>query len=112
MPSCITLVALDGHNKAEPGRLDGWVVLDEELCALLGESPDPVKFVAHWYDIICPSLAMGFTLLELRGRYEFMQQNHEQKQTDTAYVVVYRTLIKIVDYLIENYSTDAWKEWK
>lgn len=89
MPNCFSLT-----RKGEKTPTD-FIIVDEELCAMLGVPVHPTAWVEHWYNIIGLSLACGKSLEELTKQYK------EEKA---------ERLVKIAEYLGENYVTNAWCE--
>ena len=85
MPNCYTLTK---KGETEPCcRLK----IDEELCTLLGEVPDPKYWVAGWDFNIGFALACGKTFPEIRERVKEDER-----------------LLKIVNHLERNYTPNAW----
>lgn len=61
MPACFQLFRKDGSS---PDPIP-FPVVDEEICAHLGVTPDPVKYYMGWYDAIGFLLAIGKTWSEI-----------------------------------------------
>jgi hypothetical protein len=78
-----------------------FVEVDEEICRFFNQEPDPVKYVAGWYDSIGVRLAMGMSLSGIKQ--EFEQEINKQGMES-----IYLALFKICEYLEENYNSNAW----
>lgn len=93
MPNCFRLTR---KGEREPIALQK---LDEELCGLLGESVHPKFWVIGWYAVIGFAIATGKKLgsTELREYVADMPEETER-------------LLKILDYLEENFTDEAWVE--
>jgi hypothetical protein len=87
MPNCFTLTRKT-ELEAGPVQL---TLIDEELCAYLGQEVDPDNWVYGWYNSIGLMLAIGKSFEECREI--FAESNH---------------LLPIVAYLEANFVTDAW----
>ena len=89
MPNCFTLTK---KGEKEPSLLND---IDKELCELLNEPFSTQYYVAAWYDTIGLCLAIGHSWDKMRETFEGSEK-----------------LQKVIDYLEENYTTDAWYEVK
>jgi len=88
MPNCFTLTRI---GSTVPSALSQ---VDEALCRHLGVAVHPTKYVAHWYSIIGFALACGAELNQ-----EMVNQYRDDPE-----------LHRIAEYLLENYTSDAWAE--
>ena len=92
MPNYFTLTR---KGEAEPVDL---VKLDAELCAHLGAQCDPKRWVAGWHDSVGLMLALGKSLDDIRSVYDGSGKGG----------YTHEPTVKIVDYLKENFTSDAW----
>ena len=65
-----------------------FVAIDEAMCAHFGVTPDPDRYYRNWYNVEGFGLAMGHDWDKLR------KINPDRKD--------------IIDWLEENYISDAW----
>ena len=110
MPNCFSLA-----RKTDPKNPVSFAEIDNELCAILGVTPDPVKFVtphpsapgwANWYDTIGLRLALGYPLEGTKGDKSLdMTPTEEFTEGDREFCANYN---KILKHLRENYLADAW----
>ena len=77
--------------------------LDDELCAHLGVTPDPVKYVAGWFDFIGLFHALDKSHDEVRAKIKKCIED------DPAYTG-YQQWLKILDYLEEHFTVNSWTE--
>ena len=91
MPVCFTLTK-NGCN--EPATFQS---IDEEICQMLGEPCDPVKFCLGWYDQIGFSLACGKDWSYIVGL-----MNPDECPGDLK-------LLAICAYLQANYTANCWR---
>lgn len=100
MPNCIQLM-----RKTEPHAPVQFQQIDEELCAHFGAAVHPTKWYLNWYDLLGFSLAIGKTFGELRDQYRtaFYQKDNPYRDFD-------RQLVRVIDYLDENFKVEAWAE--
>jgi hypothetical protein len=84
MPNCFQLTR---KGETEPIKL---IEIDEELCKHFNTPVDPKYWFRAWYHIIGLGLAMGSTWDKLREDYP--------------------ELLEVIDYLDENYTSNAWCE--
>ena len=100
MPNCFQLI-----RKSAPQ--EGPVVLqkvDEEMCAFFRVPCDPVKWYHYWYDTIGFSLAMG-------SSFEYQRQSvKDNPNPDDESVDWDKRTIEIIDWLDENFTTDAFAQ--
>lgn len=89
MPNCFQL-----YKKGEDSPSD-LVVVDNEMCAHFGASPDPVRYFEAWFDIIGFRLATGYSFVDMR--VEFAKDAR---------------LVEIVDWLDQHYSPNAFYQCK
>ena len=68
-----------------------FVDIDEKLCAHMGVEPHPKNYLYGWYDSIGLGLAMGKTWDEMRTWWD-----------DNS------PMQKVINYLEERYTPDAW----
>lgn len=79
-------------------------VIDEEMCKFFNQPCDPVKYMDEWYDIIGFNLAMDLSFDKQRVKYiEKSKQGNELGE-------FCKNLVKIIDWLDENFTYDAWAE--
>jgi hypothetical protein len=89
MPSCFQLIK---KGSKEPSIIHD---VDEELYNHFGMEINPEEWYRDWYNSIGVGLALGHSFSKLRTIYSEFPE-----------------LIKVVDYLEENYLVDAWYEYK
>ncbi len=85
MPHCFQLI------NRETGKADSFVEIDETICKYMDWPIDGDKFAFGWYDVIGLGLALGKSFDEIRRYY-----------TDEP------ELLKIIDWLDQRYTSDAW----
>lgn len=85
MPNCFQLI------RKTTGEAETFVIIDEEICAHLNVEPDPIEFLAGWYDSIGIRAASGNDWAKIR---------EDLKEYDT--------LSRIVDFLEEHYTISSW----
>jgi len=86
MPHCFSLTR---KGEKETATLQS---VDDAMCAHFGTIPNPKEWYKNWYSTIGLGLAVGHSLQKLK---EFWPDKSE-----------------IIDWLDENYTSDAWREWK
>lgn len=91
MPNCFSLTR---KGEKEPTNLNR---VDEELCQHLEVDVHETRFVAGWYDIFGLAMALGVHI----GEEKMDEIAGEDKH-----------LRKILAYLRENFTDDAWYEHK
>lgn len=89
MPNCFTLTR---KSDLESGPV-AFAKIDDEMCGAFGITPDPKKYYCQWYDIVGFGLAVGKSFSDLREIW------HDQPK-----------YLQIVDWLDENFTSDAWCE--
>ena len=103
------------------GQPENLSKIDEDLCGLLGETPDPDYYVrpladapafTNWYDSIGGRLACGWPLEgEKDGKTLDLIKMPVEGETEEQ-LAVYRKFEanynKILAHLRENYTSDAW----
>jgi hypothetical protein len=94
MPNCIQY-----RRKGEKDAIT-LAKLDDEVCEYLGVTPDPNKFYLGWFDYIGLFHAMGKS-------NDWIRESIEELGPDSKYRIAYG---KILDYLEENFTTNAWVE--
>ena len=77
-------------------------VIDEELCEMLIEPVDPVRYVFCWFDIIGLFIAIGKSYSEIRVILNKVTAGEHDYRD-------YIQLTKIVDYLEANYDAEGWR---
>ena len=93
MPNCYSLTKL---NEKTPTTL---ITIDEELCTLLNVIPHSSDWVCNWENTIGLALAMGLDWTAIRHNF-----SQDGMMTDD--------LSKIISYLSENYTANAWHQSK
>ena len=91
MPNCFQLRKKDSRT---PEKLSA---VDDAICAHLGVEVHPTKYHASWYDFIGFHIALGKKL----GGEELQE---------TVSAAGDETWTKILSFLEETYSSDAWVE--
>ena len=86
MPNCFILTK---KGESEPTSL---VKVDEEICAAMNMLVDDKWWCCGWYDSIGLSIAIG-------KDWDWMRNHFDSPET-----------MAIIDFLEENYVTDAWAE--
>lgn len=110
MPNCFSL-----QRKSDPkaGNVP-FSQIDEELCKLFEVPVHEKYYIFGWYDCIGFKVAMGKKLPEIREGFEEMKLEYQTSPTPndmTAEMIEWCDgILKVTDYLIENYTTDAWAE--
>jgi hypothetical protein len=101
MPQCYTLTR-KGQNEPEFRTK-----IDEELCKLLGLPVHPEYWVRDWDNVIGFALACGKTMDQVR---EMLLQYREKaiKKNNEDGANYYRDLLKIQEYLDQNFTVNAW----
>lgn len=96
MPNCFHLVR---KGTTEAALL---IKIDEEICELLGVPVHPKFWCLEWFDIIGFGIATGKSLgsQELRNFVASFIMTDEGPER----------LLKILTYLEENYTSNAWVE--
>ena len=94
MPNCFQLTR-KGEDK--PMLLQA---IDDEMCAAFGEPTDPNKWLWNWYDTIGLGLALGHDWQKLREIYE-------PEDADDWF---YHRLMRVIDWLEQNFTAYAWTE--
>jgi len=94
MPNCFSL-----SRKAEPTKPVRFVEIDAEICKHLDVPCDDVKYYLGWYDFVGWRLAIGKSLGEVKVEVEANVDNPLTPE-----------MLKLVQYLIDNYTSDAWAE--
>jgi hypothetical protein len=100
MPVCFQLFSKETN---QPEKLS---LVDDRLCAFLGVTPHEHNYVHGWYDSIGFRLAIGKTFPQIREEF------NEKISYEAEYKSVYQNLIRCLDWLEENYSTNSWWEPK
>jgi hypothetical protein len=86
MPNCFTLTR---KGETAPMKLSA---VDDFICKLLNEDPDPVLWCRWWYDTLGLGLALGHTFNELRKQF-----------ADTD-------LIEVIDALDEHFTVYSFSQ--
>lgn len=100
MPVCFQLYKKGEQSAATLNSID------EAMCVHFNQPVDPKKYLAGWYDTIGFKLAMGKNWEQIR--VDFRELAVEWPDEDTQMWV--RTMLKITDWLEENYTSDSWRE--
>jgi len=104
MPSCFQLI---DRNTGQP---EFFQVIDQQLCQHLELPFSDTVYVADWYDFIGLSLALGLSFAEITDM--ILADIAKYKTRDwTSAVDRHYTLLRINHFLIEHYTSDAWREW-
>lgn len=98
MPNCFQLV------RKSDGVAESLAKVDEEICAYLRVECHPRLFYLYWYDVIGFALACGKTFDDLRKRYA------NRDEAEAGRLATDATYMRIVDFLDENYTVEAWAE--
>ncbi len=101
MPNCFSL------SRKGSTEFVFFQTVDEEMCKHFQVECDPVKYMSGWYDIIGFRLACGKSFSDQRKIYQAEIDKPEHDADDKAY---YSTLLMIVNWLEENFTSDAWVE--
>lgn len=80
--------------------------LDEELCAHMKIPVHPTQWCCGWSNIQFEA-AMGKTLEQICDAYKAEVEHCEAEGLDSTWE---RNMLKISQYLAENFTTDAWAE--
>lgn len=99
MPSCFTLTKKGQKERSK------FVDVDREMCKFFEVEVDEKEYLCGWYNFVGQLTAVGRTWDEIRG---LLKENLEGGKTCEWS----ESMLQIVDWLEENYTTDAWYEWK
>ena len=80
--------------------------LDEELCAHMNVPVHPTQWCFGW-SVIQLEAAMGKTLEQICDSYRAEVERCEAEGWDATWE---RNMLKVSQYLAENFTTDAWAE--
>jgi hypothetical protein len=97
MPNCIQLTRIGSR---EPSTFQD---IDTAICASLGFQWDETRWAEGWYDFICFALACGRS-------FEWIGNNLQEQMAKGADWAL--PLLRINHFLLENYTSDAWYEFK
>lgn len=98
MPNCFQLIR-KSDEEAGPVKLQ---TIDNEMREHFKQPPSEDKWLAGWYDSIGFRLALGRSLADIRADFvNYAVQGGTDQQC-------YEDLIKIVDWLDENFTTNAF----
>jgi hypothetical protein len=100
MPICFQLTKIGG---TEPTTLSD---IDNEICAMLGATPDPIFYHMDWVDIIGMKFASGKTLTEIADDYALRVETWKGEDGKTWVT----EMLALVTYLANNYTADSWYE--
>jgi hypothetical protein len=103
MPNCFQLIG------KETGKPTAFVAIDEALCGHFGYEIHPTKYLFGWYDAIGFRVACGKSLDDIRKEFAGYVSEALGKN-ELGDVEYYDRLVRVVDYLKERYTTDAWAE--
>lgn len=101
MPNCLQLI----RKSAPAAGPVAFTVIDEELCAHFGAEVHPKNWYLNWYDLLGFSLAIGKTFGELRDQFRAATYD-----MDNPYREFDKQLVKVIDYLDDNFKAEAWAE--
>lgn len=87
MPNCFTLTK---KGEDRPATLNS---VDEAICEFLGRPVHEINWVCGWYDSIGLGFACGTSFERMRELFS-----------------EYPDLLKILGFLEENYTVNAWAE--
>jgi hypothetical protein len=84
--------------------------IDAEICKMMGVDVSPEFYAFRWYDSICGRLAYGRTFEEIKTSFEGEIEGARALAPGMrdSRVRFYENLLKILDYLKDNYTHDAW----
>lgn len=97
MPACVQY-----YRKGEKVAI-ALAKLDDELCAHLGVTPDPVKYVAGWFDFIGLFHALEKPNEVIRERIQECIDGEPDYKG-------YQQWLLILDYLEEHFNVNSWTE--
>lgn len=95
MPNCFQLFR---KGSTEPAKLS---TVDEEICQLLGIAVHTTLYCEGWFDYIGFAYACGKDNSYLRADL----QEHYEPESEW-----FPNMLRIVDYLEANYTSDCWVE--
>ena len=98
MPNCFSLTR---KGESEPASLQA---IDDEMRVEFGEEPDPKRWLWGWYDTIGLSLALCRTWEQIRDEYI---PDDAEDEVDVEFC---QRMLRIIDWLEENYVPNAWAE--
>jgi hypothetical protein len=89
------------------GQAGYFNAIDEEICAAFGWPMDEENYIFGWYNAIGWRVATGNSLDQVRSIFigyiiEALLKN------DYKQVRYYTTVIGILNYLTQHYTTDSW----
>ncbi len=84
--------------------------IDTEICNFMGVLIHPENYAFGWYDAICGRLAYGRTFEEIKANFEGEIKDARALPPGMrdSKIRFYENLIKILTFLKENYTYDAW----
>ena len=85
------------------GEATSFNTIDDELCAHFGYDVNPEQYFAGWYQSIGGRIASGRSFEEIRKQFIEHGLEHDGKHKE-----LYDMLVKILDYLKDNYDSSAW----
>ncbi len=102
MPNCVSL--------SRDGVKVSFNDIDAEICKMMGVDVNPEFYAFGWYDSICGRLAYGRTFEEIKDSFEgeIKEARALAPGMRDSRVKFYENLIKILEYLKDNYTHDAW----
>jgi len=103
MPNCFNLIRKGDDSPTPPAKID------EELCTLLNVEIHPTNYVFGWYDVFGFELAMGKGWDGIAKQIDGYETEDIAKG-ETRWMDSYVTYRKILQYLRDNYVSDAWAE--
>ena len=89
MPNCFQLIS------KKTGEPENFSSIDEKLCAMFDVPVDDNRYLCSWYDIVGLNLATGRDFDEQRKMHWIAEDE---------------SLMQIIDFLDENYTSNSWYE--
>ena len=102
MPNCVQFFR-KSDNSREAIVLNR---LDEEICAHMGLPVHPTEWCCGWSNIQLEA-AMGKTLEQICEHYKAELKEYKKENLSTVWL---ENMVKISQYLSENFTTDSWAE--
>jgi hypothetical protein len=103
MPVCFQLYP---RGSSEPRRLQE---VDDELRVHFNEPPDPDHWLGLWYDSIGLRLALGKNFAQIREEFQSYLPPDPTAVERIPEHALYEGLLRILNYLDDHYTVNAWR---
>jgi hypothetical protein len=104
------MVAMNRVSLFKNGVKANFNDIDAEICNFMGVLINPENWAFGWYDSICGRLAYGRTFEEIKANFEgeIEYARALPPSMRDSKIRFYENLIKILLFLKDNYTHDAW----